>query len=188
MLPSDIELTGERSKNALILRVGWLHRLTARFCHHNGVLHMPFGCAKEVFTPPVLPAQSDEGSSSVKNVLENRRVRSPAKAKKKSRNLTVSGLLRGPSVEIRTQGLLNPIQARYQTSPHPDSQPNHSSQLDYYTTPFRGMQGVFWNCSEDYSFIENESSLIHFSKFLTDLPDWEFVVRRFKNGQPSYPL
>ena len=49
----------------------------------------------------------------------------------------------GPSVEIRTQGLLNPIQARYQTSPHPDSQPNHSSQLDYYTTPFRGMQGVF---------------------------------------------
>lgn len=44
------------------------------------------------------------------------------------------------------------------------------------------------HCSEDYSFIENESSLIHFSKFLTDLPDWEFVVRRFKNGQPSYPL
>ena len=27
----------------------------------------------------------------------------------------------GPSVEIRTRGLLNPIQARYQTSPHPDS-------------------------------------------------------------------
>ena len=26
----------------------------------------------------------------------------------------------GPSVEIRTQGLLNPIQARYQTSPHPE--------------------------------------------------------------------
>ena len=26
----------------------------------------------------------------------------------------------GPSVEIRTRGLLNPIQARYQTSPHPD--------------------------------------------------------------------
>ena len=28
----------------------------------------------------------------------------------------------GPSVEIRTRGLLNPIQARYQTSPHPDIQ------------------------------------------------------------------
>ena len=28
----------------------------------------------------------------------------------------------GPSVEIRTRGLLNPIQARYQTSPHPDMQ------------------------------------------------------------------
>ena len=27
----------------------------------------------------------------------------------------------GPSVEIRTRGLLNPIQARYQTSPHPDA-------------------------------------------------------------------
>ena len=26
----------------------------------------------------------------------------------------------GPSAEIRTQGLLNPIQARYQTSPHPE--------------------------------------------------------------------
>ena len=26
----------------------------------------------------------------------------------------------GPSVEIRTRGLLNPIQARYQTSSHPD--------------------------------------------------------------------
>jgi hypothetical protein len=30
------------------------------------------------------PAQSDEGSASVKNVLENRRVRSPAKTKKKT--------------------------------------------------------------------------------------------------------
>ena len=28
-------------------------------------------------------------------------------------------MLFGPSAEIRTQGLLNPIQARYQTSPHP---------------------------------------------------------------------
>ena len=27
----------------------------------------------------------------------------------------------GPSAEIRTRGLLNPIQARYQTSPHPDT-------------------------------------------------------------------
>ena len=27
----------------------------------------------------------------------------------------------GPSAEIRTRGLLNPIQARYQTSPHPES-------------------------------------------------------------------
>ena len=26
-----------------------LHRFTACFCHHNGVLHTPFGCIKEVF-------------------------------------------------------------------------------------------------------------------------------------------
>ena len=32
----------------------------------------------------------------------------------------------GPSVEIRTQGLLNPIQARYQTSPHPEICPAYS--------------------------------------------------------------
>jgi hypothetical protein len=35
-------------------------------------------------TGVLLPAQSDEGSASVKNVLENRRVRSPAKTKKKT--------------------------------------------------------------------------------------------------------
>ena len=29
--------------------------------------------------------------------------------------------LHGPGVTFRTSGLLNPIQARYQTSPHPDS-------------------------------------------------------------------
>ena len=40
-------------------------------------------------------------------------------AKKKNQNSRYcSGF--GPSVEIRTRGLLNPIQARYQTSPHPD--------------------------------------------------------------------
>ena len=38
--------------------------------------------------------------------------------KKKTENLSVFGL--GPSDWIRTSGLLNPIQARYQTSPHPD--------------------------------------------------------------------
>ena len=39
-------------------------------------------------------------------------------SKKKTRN-SVSGLF-GPSYWIRTSGLLNPIQARYQTSPNPD--------------------------------------------------------------------
>lgn len=42
------------------------------------------------------------------------------KTKEKALKHNVSELSIGPSVEIRTQGLLNPIQARYQTSPHPD--------------------------------------------------------------------
>ena len=44
----------------------------------------------------------------------------------KKRNLTISTIARfftGRSGEIRTRGLLNPIQARYQTALHPDSNP-----------------------------------------------------------------
>ena len=41
-------------------------------------------------------------------------------SKEKSRKSKCSFCFFGPSVEIRTRGLLNPIQARYQTSPHPD--------------------------------------------------------------------
>ena len=41
-------------------------------------------------------------------------------AKEKDRKRKSISCLFGPSVEIRTRGLLNPIQARYQTSPHPD--------------------------------------------------------------------
>ena len=41
--------------------------------------------------------------------------------KKNELKHNVSARFIGPSVEIRTQGLLNPIQARYQTSPHPDT-------------------------------------------------------------------
>ena len=37
-----------------------------------------------------------------------------------SRNHLCDSCLFGPSYWIRTSGLLNPIQARYQTSPHPD--------------------------------------------------------------------
>ena len=51
----------------------------------------------------------------------------------------------GPSDWIRTSGLLNPIQARYQTSPHPDFQFSRAvSRLpEYITTPCREMQVVF---------------------------------------------
>ena len=53
----------------------------------------------------------------------------------------------GPSDWIRTSGLLNPIQARYQTSPHPDVylSPRGAlpKRLDYITTPLRRMQAFF---------------------------------------------
>ena len=39
----------------------------------------------------------------------------------KEKALAFLQVLFGPSAEIRTQGLLNPIQARYQTSPHPET-------------------------------------------------------------------
>ena len=42
------------------------------------------------------------------------------KKKKSPVTLAVTGLFFGPSDWNRTSGLLNPIQARYQTSPHPD--------------------------------------------------------------------
>lgn len=40
--------------------------------------------------------------------------------KKKSQNSLVMGLFTGLGERIRTSGLLNPIQARYQAAPHPD--------------------------------------------------------------------
>ena len=59
----------------------------------------------------------------------------------------------GPSVEIRTQGLLNPIQARYQTSPHPDFLLSVavSRRLVYNSTVGNGMQ-VFFSL---FSFFQN---------------------------------
>ena len=51
--------------------------------------------------------------------------------------------LYGPSVEIRTQGLLNPIQARYQTSPHPDIWLS-VRQLIYNSTPFYILQPLIF--------------------------------------------
>ena len=50
--------------------------------------------------------------------------------------------LHGPSVEIRTRGLLNPIQARYQTSPHPDIQ-FCFTQPDKNTTSSTNLQALF---------------------------------------------
>ena len=49
----------------------------------------------------------------------------------------------GPSDWIRTSGLLNPIQARYQTSPHPETAARFR-RLDYITT-FRGEMQAFFS-------------------------------------------
>ena len=54
--------------------------------------------------------------------------------KRKKQKGLMSFLLFGPSVEIRTRGLLNPIQARYQTSPHPDKCLRLTTALIYYHT------------------------------------------------------
>ena len=73
--------------------------------------------------------------------------RNYCKAKKDGISLRI--FRRGPSVEIRTQGLLNPIQARYQTSPHPDMQ-FAVRQLCYITTPFPNLQALIWNFSKNF--------------------------------------
>ena len=54
--------------------------------------------------------------------------------KEKSRNSKNCFCFFGPSVEIRTRGLLNPIQARYQTSPHPDQCLRLTTASIYYHT------------------------------------------------------
>ncbi len=79
----------------------------------------------------------------------------------------------GPSVEIRTQGLLNPIQARYQTSPHPDFLLSVavSRRLVYNSTVGNGMQ-VFFSL---FSF---------FSKFLSSHP----LPHPFCQNRPPFPL
>ena len=79
----------------------------------------------------------------------------------------------GPSVEIRTQGLLNPIQARYQTSPHPDFLLSVavSRRLVYNSTVGNGMQ-VFFSL---FSF---------FSKFLSSRP----LPHPFCQNRPPFPL
>ena len=54
----------------------------------------------------------------------------------------------GPSDWIRTSGLLNPIQARYQTSPHPEVAAL-IGRLDYITTSCEKMQ-VFFSIFLDF--------------------------------------
>ena len=79
----------------------------------------------------------------------------------------------GPSVEIRTQGLLNPIQARYQTSPHPDFLLSVavSRRLVYNSTVGNGMQVFF-------------SLFSVFSKFLSSHP----LPHPFCQNRPPFPL
>ena len=64
--------------------------------------------------------------------------------KEKSRKSKCSFCFFGPSVEIRTRGLLNPIQARYQTSPHPDILLRLSAKV-YYHNFYRKSSIIFPN-------------------------------------------
>ena len=72
---------------------------------------------------------------------------SPLRPLQKKAGADVQHLLQlGPSAEIRTQGLLNPIQARYQTSPHPvifAAQGVSPGRLIQNTTASRRMQAFF---------------------------------------------
>ena len=81
--------------------------------------------------------------------------------------------LHGPSVEIRTRGLLNPIQARYQTSPHPDFLLSVavSRRLVYNSTVGNGMQVFF-------------SLFSVFSKFLSSHP----LPHPFCQNRRPFPL
>ena len=67
--------------------------------------------------------------------------------KEKSRKSKYSFCFFGPSVEIRTRGLLNPIQARYQTSPHPDL---IAKRLRYNSTTDIKNQVLFFNLDKNF--------------------------------------
>ena len=57
----------------------------------------------------------------------------------------------GPSVEIRTRGLLNPIQARYQTSPHPDIFCRSLGDFDMIPQKFKKSKHFFYFFSKNYT-------------------------------------
>ena len=61
----------------------------------------------------------------------------------------------GLGERIRTSGLLNPIQARYQTAPHPDNQRTslYRSMVWIASMNFRGFQSI--NCSGSRAILRN---------------------------------
>ena len=64
----------------------------------------------------------------------------------------------GPSVEIRTRGLLNPIQARYQTSPHPDILLRFRNRLSILSYEFKKCKCFFrFFKNIFYKFYENNA-------------------------------
>ena len=63
---------------------------------------------------------------------------------KKPETLVVSGFFSGLGERIRTSGLLNPIQARYQTAPHPGNG-IIVSYLPYHCNSFWQENGKFYS-------------------------------------------
>ena len=99
--------------------------------------------------------------------------------KEKSRKSEYSFCFFGPSVEIRTRGLLNPIQARYQTSPHPDIQ-LFAERLDI-------LAHLGEKCKHYFQFFENFYSVI---LALITLPMFHSIATFFSASafcsSPSY--
>ena len=65
-------------------------------------------------------AKNDGGHNSIVIFAVERTIKLKEK-RHKSLNILKEALCLGPSDWSRTSGLLNPIQARYQTAPHPEN-------------------------------------------------------------------
>ena len=100
-----------------------------------------------------------------------------ARHKEKSRNSNNCFCFFGPSVEIRTRGLLNPIQARYQTSPHPDKcLPLKAASIYYHTLSENA--STFQSTKSNTHHMSNVSTslFVRVSRFVCILPMTKIMV------------
>ncbi len=104
---------------------GWLKSIFSS-SHDSQQTHLPaIRPAARLRRTSVLPQAKPwrRGNSLAPSIFNHRRVEPPSgrrNPKKKDICFQQMSFFFGPSDWIRTSGLLNPIQARYQTSPHPE--------------------------------------------------------------------